>query len=198
MSRAIPGGRPRASSWSASADAEPVEHEPERVELLDGGSIGRASASRSGARRGRNGSISSPRARAWSRAPSSPNRATSAERGSSATAPILPQPEPREPGPDVRVRGEERAGCGARKAASSPGGTRTGSPSSPASAAATVAANRVPAIPARGIPGSTPASAAPSPGPSPPPRPTGAQAVDLDLEQAERGVGRPRPPRSPG
>ena len=77
--------------------------------------MGRPSRRRSGARRGRNGSSSSPRARAWIRAPSSPNRATSADRASSATGADPAQAEAGQPGAHVgiggqqpgRVRGEE-------------------------------------------------------------------------------------------
>ena len=80
----------------------------------------------SGARRGRNGSSSWPRARAWIRAPSSPNRATRADRARSATGPIR-----RNPNRVSRARTSGSAvrrpdGCGARNSASPPGGTRSG------------------------------------------------------------------------
>ena len=141
-----------------------------------GGSIGSDIASRSGARRGRNSSVSSPRARAWIRSPSGPNRATTAERGSSATEPIVRSPNrsrrPRTSG--ERLNNAEASG--ARNAASSRGSTRSrgrpagAAPLRPAAAplpplpplplrpaipAATAAENRVPPIPASGAPGST-------------------------------------------
>ena len=73
-----------------------------------GGSIGRARRVAPGPAAAGTAAISSPRARAWIRSPSSPNRATSADRGSSATAPIRRSPNRAEAGPDVRVRGEQR------------------------------------------------------------------------------------------
>ena len=101
------GRQPARDELVGQGDGQPVEDEAERLEILDGGLDGQAEARRSGARRGRNGSSSSPRARAWIRAPSSPNRATSADRSSSATAPIRRRPKRREPGPDIGILGEE-------------------------------------------------------------------------------------------
>ncbi len=128
------------------------------------GSMGSASVRRSGVRRGQNGSSSSPRDRAWIRAPSSPKRATNADRASSAMAPIRRRPNrvslARTSGSGV----SRPDGCGARKAASPPGGTTIGS-AGRARTAAIVAAKRVPAIPARispCMPPAGPVSARPS------------------------------------
>ena len=121
------------------------------------GSIGSARVSRSGVRRGRNGSSSSPRARAWIRAPSSPNRAISADRGSSAMAPIRRRPNRTSLARTSGSVVSSLDGCGARKSASASGGTTMGA-SGRAWIAAIVAANRVPAMPARMPPPSTPPS----------------------------------------
>ncbi len=112
-SRRSSGGVPRranARSWVTTRRARPAALTPRRQLVRERGreppqdeadrleSLGRGiqlempSAIRSGVLRGRNRSVSSPRARACSSAPSSPNRATSAERGSSATAPIVRSP----------------------------------------------------------------------------------------------------------
>ena len=93
-------------------------------------------------------------------------------------------------------------GCGARKPASPPGGTRFGAPGR-ARTAATVAVKRVPAIPARMVvrvpsatqrPPSAPTSRSTRTGSVPPQR---LEAVDLDLEQPERGVERVGGPGDP-
>ncbi len=127
---------------------------------------------RSGIRRGRNGSISSPRARAWIRAPSSPNRATSAERASSATAPIRRSPNrasrARTSGSGVSSpagygarnaasrmpRAARAPRCGAVRTAPRSAGGRRGERLRSAMPSA-VAADRVPAIPARAASGRT-------------------------------------------
>ena len=85
---------PRDPSPQAGPPTWPraVAGEADRLQSLAGGSSERPRAIRSGALRGRNARFSSPRARACSSAPSSPNRATSADRGSSATAPIVRRP----------------------------------------------------------------------------------------------------------
>ena len=103
----------------------------------------------------RNGLTSTPRARSWSSSPSAPKRATSADRGSSATAPIWRSPNRRS---RARTSGSEvsSAGSGARNAASPPGRTMRGS-GGVALPAATVAVNRVPAMPGPGDPGRAPA-----------------------------------------
>ena len=164
--------------------------------------MGRARRSRSGARRGRNGSSSSPRARAWIRAPSSPNRATSAVRASSATAPIR-----RRPNRVSRARtsgsGVSRPdGCGARKPASPPGGTTIGR----AGPGEDGGDGRREPGPGDARPGCSPAPRRRARAPSASDQPLdedrlGApqrlEAVDLDLEQPERGIGRVGAPGDP-
>ena len=148
-----------------------------------------ASANRSAVRRGRKRSVSSPRARACSLAPSSPKRATRADRGSSATEPIVRRPKRARRARMSASRVSRRAGYGARNRPSSPGGTRIGGPPSDAWAAATLAAKLVPAIPARGGPGSSGREGVADPGDQrllDPPQP--GQAVDMDGEPPERRV----------
>jgi hypothetical protein len=113
--------------------------------------------------------ISSPRALAWIRSPSAPNRATSAERGRSATAPIWRSPKRRSRARTSASDERSSAGNGARKAASPPGRTIRGS-GGVVWAAAIVAAKRVPAMPGRGEPGRIEPSAATS-------RPTSSGSV---------------------
>ena len=193
---------------------EPMEDEAQRLQLVRCAArwavAGRAAR---GSTRGRNGSISSPRARAWIRAPSSPNRAMSAERASSATAPTRRSPKRAS---RARMSGSwvsRPDGYVARNAASPPTGTRIGSPGR-AWTAAMVAAKRVPAMPARtGEPagaggrqrsGHFGRRAARSGGCGRAPcqhpgqtlgedrfrAPQRLEAVGLDLEQPERRVGR--------
>ena len=150
---ALAAAIPRASTCDASAAARRWRTNRSDSVSTTGGSMGSASASRSDARRGRNGSISSPRARAWSHSPSSPNRATSTVFGSSATWPICRRPN-RVSRARTSASGERSVdGSGARNAASPPGSTARRTPGS-VWPAATVAAKRVPAIPGRGAPGS--------------------------------------------
>ena len=182
---------PRRCELIGERAGEPVEDEAERLETpRPAGSIGRARRSRSGARRGRNGSISSPRARAWSRPPSSPNRATSAVRGSSATAPIRRSPKRAS---RARMSGSgvsSDAGNGARNGASPPGGRsatrrrgvdrRRPSPR--------IASRRSPAAAPRA--GSAASAADEAPDEDGLRTPQSLEPVDLDLDQAERGIGR--------
>ena len=189
-SRASPAAWPRACSWSARVAASRWRTNRTASSSSAGGSSGRASANRSAVRRGLKRSVSSPRARACSLAPSSPKRATSADRGSSATEPIVRRPKRARRARMSASRVSRRAGYGARNRPSSPGGTRIGGPPSGAWAAATLAAKLVPATPARGGPGSSGARASPIRRDQrllDPPQP--GQAVDMDGEPPERRVG---------
>src|SRR5512140_440782 len=154
---------PRASSWAASAPATLRRTKRTASSPTIGSSRESPSASRSGVRRGWNGSVSWPVARSWSRAPASiPKRATSAERGSAPTSPIVARPNRASRARTSGSRERAADGNGARNEASPPGGTQThGTAEGPGPvAAASAAANRVPAIPARGVPGRSGASAA--------------------------------------
>ena len=170
--------------------------------------MGRARASRSGARRG------AERLELLAAGPGVDPRALLAEPGderrsaaSSATAPIR-----RSPNRVSRARTSGSAvrrpdGCGARNAASPPGGTRTGA-SGRAEDGGDRRANRVPAMPAR-IRCGDPRAPVPLPGERAPERrdqpldedrlrsPQRLEAVDLDLEQPERGIERVGAPGDP-
>ena len=163
---APPRGRGREAR--AEGHGEAAEHEPDRLQLGDGGLEGQAEDQALRRATGPEGlDLLATGARPDLR-PSSPNLATSADAASSATWPIRRRPKRRSLA-RISPSGVSEAGSGARNAASAPGGTETSS-SGCAARAATVAAKRVPAMPARADPRAAP------PGPRRRARPAPARA----------------------
>ena len=128
-SRPRSAARPRAARLAPRATASRRSTNRIASSSATAGSIGSPRTSRSGARRGRNGSTSSPRERDPIRPPSSPNLATSADAASSATWPIRRRPNRRSRARNVRVRREQGARAGARGTPPPrPAGTETSAP----------------------------------------------------------------------
>ena len=135
------------------------------------------------------------RSRACIRAPSSPKRAISADRGRSATAPIRPSPNRASRAADIRVRGQQARRERAEKGRLAAGRDDTGRPGACRGSAAAA----WPRNASRQFrPAAARAGAAPSASRSRTTRtvfgtPQPLEPVDLDLEQPER---RDRPGRS--
>ena len=192
------GRQPARDELAGQRRGEPMEDEAERLEILGRRARGA----------GRAGAVPAPGAAGTARAPRrAPGRGSG--RPPRRTGRPAPTGRARRPGRSGAGRsGSSRArtsgsavsspdGCGARKAASPPGGTRFGAPGR-ARTAATVALKRVPAMPARMCPAApSPASPRRRPAPARAPRPAARRGPARDPTAARGRRPGPRTARTP-